>query len=331
MQLSFKILFVSIISLVTIPFVIVNAENEIQTWYDEAEKLFTNQEYQKAFELYDRILQIDENHAGALGGKAATYYHWKDYPNSEKFFDLALALEPDNGFFLSDKGSLMLEWGKLEEALALLKEATHILPKNWDSFQGYSNALHQNGDYVEAIKQREVILEFEPNNVEAMIGIGNSHHSLANQHLKVKENVLAEEEFQKAINSYEDARGIIRNSINAIIGLGNVAVDQGNFRDALNFYDEALEINPDYLNAWKGKHTAHHMLGEDVQRAVAHTKITELNELNKNPVNEEAKKIPSWIKDMFEWFVKNQISEDEMISAIQYLIDEKIIIINSKN
>lgn len=318
-------------SLITIPFVTVNAENEIQIWYEDAEALFTHQEYQKAFDLYDKILQIDENHAGALGGKAATYYHWEDYPESEKFFNLALTQEPNNGFFLSDKGSLMLEWGKLDEALVLLKDATRILPKNWDSFQGYSNALHRNGDYAEAIKQRKVILEFEPDNIEAMIGIGNSHHALANKHLRSEEGIWAQEEFNKAISSYEDAREIIRNSLNAIIGLGNVAVDQGNFRGALNFYDEAIEINPDYLNAWKGKRTAYHMLGEDEKRTAAHVKILELEELNKNPVNEEAKKIPSWVKNMFEWFAKNQISEDEVISAIQYLIDEKIIILNSRN
>ncbi len=39
----------------------------------------------------------------------------------------------------------------------------------------------------------------------------------------------------------------------------------------------------------------------------------------------EVQKIPDWVKNTFKWYVEGAISEDEMISAIQFLIKEGVI------
>ncbi len=39
--------------------------------------------------------------------------------------------------------------------------------------------------------------------------------------------------------------------------------------------------------------------------------------------------IPSWIKNTAKWWGEGQISDDEFIKAIQYLIDQKILIVSS--
>ncbi len=43
------------------------------------------------------------------------------------------------------------------------------------------------------------------------------------------------------------------------------------------------------------------------------------------PANSTTNKIPEWVKDIFLWYSQDQISEDEIISAIQYLVNEGII------
>jgi len=42
-------------------------------------------------------------------------------------------------------------------------------------------------------------------------------------------------------------------------------------------------------------------------------------------VQESKQKIPDWVKNTFKWYVEGAISEDEMISAIQFLIKEGVI------
>jgi len=57
-------------------------------------------------------------------------------------------------------------------------------------------------------------------------------------------------------------------------------------------------------------------------------KIFELNPYL-NTVNEESiQKIPDWVKNIFGWYSQDQVSEDELLNTIKYLINEKILIVN---
>jgi len=48
----------------------------------------------------------------------------------------------------------------------------------------------------------------------------------------------------------------------------------------------------------------------------------------KNLVQPESK-IPSWVHDIFVWYADETISENELLTAIEYLITEGAIIINT--
>lgn len=42
---------------------------------------------------------------------------------------------------------------------------------------------------------------------------------------------------------------------------------------------------------------------------------------------ELTKKIPTWVKSVFGLYAQDQISEDELLNAIKFLIDEEILIV----
>ena len=42
---------------------------------------------------------------------------------------------------------------------------------------------------------------------------------------------------------------------------------------------------------------------------------------------ELTKNIPEWVKNIFEWYAQNKVSEDELLDAIKYLIDEGILVV----
>lgn len=48
-------------------------------------------------------------------------------------------------------------------------------------------------------------------------------------------------------------------------------------------------------------------------------------ELETGPADTLVPKIPDWVKNTMQWYLDGSISEDEMISAIQYLVNEGII------
>ena len=43
---------------------------------------------------------------------------------------------------------------------------------------------------------------------------------------------------------------------------------------------------------------------------------------------ELTEKIPSWVKNIFGWYAADEVSEEELLNAIKYLINEKILIVN---
>jgi len=50
-------------------------------------------------------------------------------------------------------------------------------------------------------------------------------------------------------------------------------------------------------------------------------------QLDAGPSDQSTQKIPDWVKNIFLWYGQDQISEDELLSAIKYLITEEILII----
>ena len=49
-------------------------------------------------------------------------------------------------------------------------------------------------------------------------------------------------------------------------------------------------------------------------------------EITVNVLGEESK-IPEWVRNIFVWYAQDEISEKELLNAIQFLINEKIILI----
>ena len=45
--------------------------------------------------------------------------------------------------------------------------------------------------------------------------------------------------------------------------------------------------------------------------------------------NIENTKIPKWVKDTMKWYVEGKISENEMITVLEFLIEQNVIKINS--
>lgn len=55
------------------------------------------------------------------------------------------------------------------------------------------------------------------------------------------------------------------------------------------------------------------------------TEIVSFNIIvNENPPES---RIPDWVKNIFGWYAADQVSEDELLNAIKYLIEEKILVV----
>ena len=77
--------------------------DHIDTLYDKAFAHLNLGEWDKADDLYDGILKIDQNYAGAMGDKSVVQALKGNFKVSLDFFNKALEIEPKNKRVLKNK------------------------------------------------------------------------------------------------------------------------------------------------------------------------------------------------------------------------------------
>ena len=70
-------------------------------------------------------------------------------------------------------------------------------------------------------------------------------------------------------------------------------------------------------------------LFEDLEKSLETFSRYDENTLHVNLSSIENTKIPNWVKDTMKWYVEGQISEDEMITVLEFLIEQNVIKISN--
>ena len=86
-------------------------------------------------------------------------------------------------------------------------------------------------------------LELDPINLNALISKAGAYAEWGKT--KQKHYVTAEKIFETTLQLYPD-------NTQALVGMGYVLNEQLEFERALPFYEKALELDPDFLNAQRG-------------------------------------------------------------------------------
>src|SRR3984893_3334103 len=95
--------------------------------------------------------------------------HWK---NSETLWSHALAITPNNDVANAGLGGVLLDEGKIDDAVAQFERAVSIRPDNGQAHAALGNALLKKGSASEAIVHWQKSLELQPENVETRDQLG---------------------------------------------------------------------------------------------------------------------------------------------------------------
>ena len=199
--------------------------------------------------------------------------------------------------------------------------------------QMFSNA-HESflkGEYRDAIIIYDDILEIDPDNYQIleMKGLALSNLRLEStlasqvQNAVVRDpsnlNKLSMLEFYKALE-------IKPNSTFALNGMGLGFGNFGEYSEAERYFEKSLKIDPNNQTT-KNYLSAIENIKEKYSLNVFESPTKKPDFLQ----NLEENTIPYWIKNTAGWWSKDKVSDDEFISGIEYLINNKIIKITSQN
>ena len=200
--------------------------------------------------------------------------------------------------------------------------------------QMFTNAHNSflKGEYRDAIKIYDEILEIDSKNYKIleMKGLALSNLRLestlasqAQQNAALRDpsnlNKLSMLEFYKALE-------INPNSVLALNGMGLGFGNFGEYSEAKRYFEKSLKIDPN-------NQTTENYLSA-IEKLRKKYSLNVFEEPTKKPdflQKLEENTIPYWIKNTAGWWSKNKVSDSEFISGIEYLINNKIIIITAQN
>jgi tetratricopeptide (TPR) repeat protein len=174
--------------------------------------------------------------------------------------------------------------------------------KDAESMFNVANQHLVNGEYQEAITIYDDILEIIPNNISTlkMKGIVQSNLDQHDKSLKQFFKVL-----QHKPNDAVSLTGMG-------VGFGNL----GEYQESVTYFEKALKEKPDSTVIKNYK--------EFIEKVILKYPYTP-TEKPENTEKVYATTIPEWIKPIAKWWSEGNINDSEFVSALLYLIENKII------
>ncbi len=169
-------------------------------------------------------------------------------------FFLVSALNSSNATELYNRGNILYNLKRYEEALAAYQKVSKIRPYYAEAWEKQGNILYNLNRHSEAIDAYEKAIQLQPDYVEAWTGRGV---------------VLdASKRYEEAVASFDEALKIQPYSVEAWKDRGDALLNLRRYEEAISSYDRAVKLKPDYYQAWYSRGWALHNL-QQYEKAVA--------------------------------------------------------------
>ncbi len=209
-----------------------NIDQELRT----AVQLHQSGQFDKASEIYNKVLTVNPNHADALHLLGVTKHQAGQHEVAVDIIRKAISVNPRNAFYYNNMGIALKEQGKSEEAILAYRAAVEISPDYMEGHINMAMALKEQGKRDELIECYRNILRIRPDYAEVYNTMGIA--------LKSKG------ELDQAIDCYLKVLEIRPDYVEAHINMGNALKMKGEKEEAISCYQKALEIKPDYAEAY---------------------------------------------------------------------------------
>jgi tetratricopeptide (TPR) repeat protein len=214
----------------------------------KGKEYYHKEDYDKAIDCYDKVLEIDPKHTIACGNKGLALSKLGKHNEAIECYDKVLEVDYDSPIAWYSKGVALDKLRKHKEAIECYEKALKIDPKYTQAWNNKAVILHDLGKHKEAIECYEKALKIVSNDADAWYNKGTALSKLG------KHN--------EAVECYDKALEINPKHAEAWHNKGLRLVNLGKYNEAIECYDKGLKINPKLTYAWYGKGIALFYLGK---------------------------------------------------------------------
>jgi tetratricopeptide (TPR) repeat protein len=228
-------------------------------------------------ELALKAFSTSQKLAGTTAGNfirlAESAYLALDIERARRFIDLAIQKQPaseeaklwqEKLATLKDRVTILIDVGKahyrlwrIQQGVELFREAV-ALGDSKTARLNLARGLLILGQLQEAITHLRLVLQHDPNNMEALIELANGY--------------FLSGESEKARESYVGVLSLNPNNLDSFIGMARISLKSGNLNEAANYIEQALGQASNHPEVWVLKAQLSSTQGESakVRQSVDH-------------------------------------------------------------
>jgi Flp pilus assembly protein TadD len=135
---------------------------EVKPLAEQAKQAFEREKFPDSEKLYDKALQIAPNNVYLLSNRAVVQYRMGKFKQAEETFKKALSIAPEDAFCWSTIGIVYYQEEKFDEAVNALTKSLAINPKNPTAHNYLGITAAQKGWLEAAQKELESAVQLDP-------------------------------------------------------------------------------------------------------------------------------------------------------------------------
>jgi tetratricopeptide (TPR) repeat protein/glycosyltransferase involved in cell wall biosynthesis len=212
--------------------------------------------YSKAQRVYSKILESQPNQPDALYGLGILFQQIGQPETAAKLLNTALKVQPNSARIWFGLGNLHQTNQDFEAAIKAYQQALKFDPNSIAIRNNLGYTLQQQGQLEAAIDCYKTLLKIHPNCIEAEVNLANiyfAQNQLSEEQIttyarlnnQLGQTRQKEGNFAAAIAYYQQAIQMQPQFVNAHHNLGSVLQLKGQLHEAITAYETALDINPD--------------------------------------------------------------------------------------
>jgi tetratricopeptide (TPR) repeat protein len=189
--------------------------------------------------LYEKILRLQPKHFDVFHLLGVIAYQTGNPRRAVDLIGNAIALNPSNPAFYSNRGAALHELRELDAAVASYDAAIALKADYAEAYYNRGNALRELKRLDAAIANYDKAIALKPDYVEAHCNRGIALHGL--------------KQFDDAIASYAKALALKPDYADAYYNRGNALHELKQLDAALASYDKAVALKPDLAEAYSNR------------------------------------------------------------------------------
>jgi tetratricopeptide (TPR) repeat protein len=192
--------------------------------------------YSKAKDFISEALKISPENIDYKNGLAGTYMQMRQFDTAIKLFYEILDERPDHADTHSNLGILLVRIGDVKNAKIHFKKAIEINPEHHEAYRNYGRVLHEEFNLDQAQKCFEKAVAIKPDYADA-------YYLLA-------DTLKSKGRFTDAEENYREAVKHNPRLVHGWVNLGTMALLRNQVDYANDCYKKAMEVNPKDVTAY---------------------------------------------------------------------------------